>query len=110
MPVMRQLVLPSSERDNGVEHPVSYFSKRNLPASAAALALVLALKHFDVYVGCAGTLTFVRTDHNPLVFVNQMRTSNLRLIHWAIFLQGFNVRVRHVKGRENVLADMMLRC
>lgn len=75
-----------------------------------ALALVLALKHFEVYVGSAGVPTVVYTDHNPLVLVNQMRNNNQRLMHWSLFLQAFNVEVKHVKGRDNVLADALSRC
>jgi len=100
------------EGDDGVEHPVSYYSKRfnrhqrvYSTIEKEGLALVLALKHFEVYAGSASAPTVVFTDHNPLVFINQMRNSNQRLMRWALSLQSFNVDVRHIKGKENVLAD-----
>lgn len=81
------------EGEDGVEHPVSYFSKKfnrhqqvYSTIEKEALALVLALKHFEVYVGSAGVPTVVYTDHNPLVFVNQMRNTNQRLMRWSLFL------------------------
>lgn len=44
------------------------------------LALVLALKHFEVYVGSASAPTVIYTNHNPLIFINQMQNTNQRLM------------------------------
>ena len=102
--------------DDGIEHPVSYYSKKfnrhqrvYSTVEKEALALILALKHFEVYVGSSNEPTLVYTDHNPLVFLNQMRNTNRRLMRWSIFLQYFNVEVRHVRGKDNVLADTLSR-
>lgn len=102
--------------DDGIDHPVSYFSRKFNRHQRAystvekeALALVLALQHFEVYVGSAGSPTVVYTDHNPLVFIQQMRNSNQRLMRWSVFLQAFNIEIRHVKGQDNVLADTLSR-
>ncbi len=66
------------EDDSGIEHPVSYFSKkfskcqRNYSTiEKEALALVLALRHFEVYLGGHCSPIKVYTDHNPLVFLSQ---------------------------------------
>ncbi len=63
----------------GVEHPVSYYSKKcsnnQLHYSAIekeALALLLALQHFEVYVGGSSTPVIVYTDHNTLIFLSRM--------------------------------------
>ncbi len=79
--------------EKGVERPVSYFSKkfkgyqRNYSViEKEALALVMALKHFDVYIG-AGCLLVVYTDHNPLTFLRSLQNPNQRLMRWALFLQ-----------------------
>lgn len=103
--------------DDGVEHPVSYYSKkfnrhqrRYSTIEKEALALVLAVKNFEVFLGSANTPTVVYTDHNPLIFINQMWNSNNRLMRWALFLQAFNIEVRHIRGSENVLADALSRC
>lgn len=56
------------EGDNGVEHPISYLKKKfnrhqqvYLTIEKEALALILALKHFEVYVGSACSLTVIWT-------------------------------------------------
>lgn len=56
----------------GVEKPVSFFSKKfncyqlnDSTIEKEALALVLALTHFDVYVGSSIVPVVVYTDHNP---------------------------------------------
>lgn len=62
---------------DGIEHPVSYFSKELNRRQRAystikreAFALVLALRHFEVYVGSCVQPVIVYTDHNPLVFLD----------------------------------------
>ena len=100
---------------SGVEHPVCYFSrkfdihqKHYSTIEKEALALISALDHFDVYVSSSQVLV-VYTDHNPLVFLNRMRNSNHRLMRWSLFLQGFNLEIKHIRGRDNVLADALSR-
>ena len=100
---------------SGVEHPVCYFSrkfdihqKHYSTIEKEALALFSALDHFDVYVSSSQVLV-VYTDHNPLVFLSRMRNSNHRLMRWSLFLQGFNLEIKHIRGRDNVLADALSR-
>lgn len=100
---------------NGVEHPVSFFSKKFTSAQQKystiekeALALVLALQHFEVYLGGSSCVT-VYTDHNPLVFLHRMRNSNQRLMRWSLIIQEFNLTIQYRKGSENVVADALSR-
>jgi hypothetical protein len=67
------------EDERGIDHPVCYFSKKlkrhQLHYSTIekeALALLLALQHFEVYLGSNPEPTVVFSDHNPLVFLNRM--------------------------------------
>lgn len=101
--------------DNGVDHPVCFFSKKfnsyQLNYSVIekeALALILALQHFRVYVE-SGTSLIVYSDHNPLTFLNSLQNPNQRLMRWALFLQPYHLDIRHIKGKENVLADALSR-
>lgn len=115
MRVMRGRVLSSSKMEMMGWSTRSRISPRNLTSinstiEKEALALILALKHFEVSVGSVSAPVVIYTDHNPLVFINQMRNTNQRLMRWALFLQSFNVEVRHIKGREDVLADTLSRC
>lgn len=74
-----------------------------------ALALILALNNFEVYIGSSSRPVIVYTDHNPHVFIHQMRNSNQRLMRWAVFVQAFNLEIKHVAGKNNVLADALSR-
>ena len=73
-----------------------------------ALALVLALQHFEVYVG-GGAALVVYTDHNPLTFLRSLQCPNQRLMRWVLFLQGYDLDIRHIKGVDNVIADALSR-
>ena len=103
--------------DDDIEHPVSYFSKklnrcqRNYATvEKEALSLLLAVKHYEVYLGSSPFPTQVFTDHNPLVFINKMKTENQRLLRWSLTLQEYNLCINHIRGPENVIADALSRC
>ena len=101
--------------EDGIEHPVSYYSKKLNGAQSRystvekeALALLLSLQHFSVYLGKTNRVV-VYTDHNPLTFLARMKTGNQRLLRWALTLQEHNLDVRHIKGSENVVSDALSR-
>jgi len=74
-----------------------------------ALALLWALQHFEVYLGSSAVPITVYTDHNPLIFLSNMSSSNQRLLRWALKLQDYNVQIQHIKGSDNVVADALSR-
>ena len=96
--------------EDGVEHPVSYFSKKFNKAQKnysvvekELLAILLALQHFAVYVPPYGPPVKVYSDHHPLQFLGQ------RLTRWSLLLQEYDLDVHHIKGRNNVMADCLSR-
>ena len=102
--------------EGGMCHPVGYFSvkfkKHQLNYSTIekeTLAMLLALQHFQVYVGSSSPPVTVFTDHNPLVFLKQMYNHNQRLMRWALLAQEYNLDIRHKKGADNVVADALSR-
>ena len=104
------------EDDNGIDHPVCYFSRkfnacqsRYSTIEQETLALLFALQFFEVYVGSSSLPVVVYTDHNPLVFLHRMYNHNHRLMRWALVIQGYNLVIKHKKGSENVLADALSR-
>ena len=104
------------EGGGDVCHPVCYFSvkfkRHQLNYSTIekeTLAMLLALQHFEVYVGSSSAPVTVYTDHNPLVFLAQMYNHNQRLMRWALLVQGYNLDIQHKKGTENVVADALSR-
>ena len=70
---------------------------------------MLALQHFEVYVSAREYPLTVYTDHNPLTFLHRLKNKNQRLLRWSILLQQYNLDIRHIKGRENVIADTLSR-
>ncbi|XP_041947558.1 uncharacterized protein LOC121708759 isoform X4 [Alosa sapidissima] len=104
------------EGSDGLDHPICYFSKKFLKhqlnystIEKEALALLLALQHFEVYIGCTAAPVVVHTDHNPLIFLSRMKNTNQRIMRWSLYLQGFNLEIRYKKGCENILADTLSR-
>ncbi len=104
------------ESELGIEHPVCYFSKkftlcqrRYSTIEKEALALLLALQHFEVYLGGSSFPIVVYTDHNPLVFLARMCNSNNRLMRWSLIVQEFYLDIRHKKGSQNIVADALSR-
>lgn len=84
--------------DDGVDHPVSYFSRKfhshQVHYSAIekeTLALIWALQHFDVYLTSDTAPIVVFSDHNPLTFLHSLQRPNQRLVRWSLFLQPYTV-------------------
>ena len=105
------------EASDGLDHPVSHFSKKFLKyqrnysvVEKETLGLVLALDHFDVYLGSMPFKIKVYTDHNPLTFLKTMKKTNQRLVRWSLALQEYDLDIQHILGSENVLADASSRC
>ena len=101
---------------NGERHPICYHSAKlkthqrpYATVEKEALALILALEKFHVYLGGTGQKIVVHSDHNPLKFVTQLKLKNQRLARWALALQPYNLEIQHIRGRENVLADALSR-
>ena len=95
--------------------PVAYTSKKLVPyqrkyatVEKEALAVLHCLEKFGVYTENGKTVK-IYSDHNPLKFVDSMKTKNARLARWALVLQDKNVEIHHVKGKDNLVADMLSR-
>jgi len=104
------------EDDNSLDHPVSYFSKKfdrhQLNYSTVekeALGLVLALKHFHIYLKSPYHQVTVFTDNNPLTFVNRAKHLNQRILRWSLMLQEYQLVIKHIAGSDNILADALSR-
>lgn len=94
--------------------PVAYYSRKLLPRETnfatverECLAIVEAVKHFRVYV--TGTHFTVRTDHNCLRFLKNMKDLGGRLTRWSLQLQPFDMTVIHRPGKANGNADALSR-
>ena len=104
------------EDEEGVDHPVCYHSRKLDSAQRnystvekECLAIVMTLKHFEVYLSTTKHPILVFTDHNPLVFLDRMKTSNQRLLRWSLALQEYDIQVLYIKGKDNVIANALSR-
>ena len=102
--------------ESGIERPISYFSKKLNKYQAKystiekeALGLILALQHFEVYITNSAGETIIYTDHNPLVFLEKFKTKNQRLFRWSLILQPYPLKIVHIAGKNNVIADALSR-
>lgn len=59
---------------------VQVLSTKLFTIKRSTLALLLALQHFEDKVGLGSSSVTMYTDHDPLVFLNQMYNSDQRLM------------------------------
>ena len=104
------------EDNNGVDHPVCYFSrkfnhyqKNYSTIEKECLALVLSIQHFEVYLNSSVKPIVVFSDHNPLTFLHKLKNKNQRLLRWSLLLQEYDLDIRHIRGRDNVIPDTLSR-
>ena len=108
-------VLLQQNENTGVWHPISYFSyklkdhqRSYSVVELETLALVLSLERFKCYLSNNFPVT-VYTDHNPLTFLRQMKNHNQRLVRWALSLQEYPLLIKHIRGKDNLIADALSR-
>jgi len=105
------------QRDGSkVLRPVCYFSykyktyqKSYATVEKEALGIVLAIEKFRVYLTSSIHPVEIFTDHNPLTFIENVKFRNMRVLRWALTLQPFNIKIFHISGRHNILADALSR-
>ena len=108
-------VLMQEDQDK-VMHPIYYYSyklkRHQLNYSTIeleALSLIQALKKFHCYLYQNPHKIIIYTDHNPITFLSRMKNNNQRLLRWALFLQEYDLDIRHVRGKDNIFADALSR-
>lgn len=97
--------------DDGLLHPTCYASS-GVTCSIVekeALALLMSLDKFEVYLGDTANDTIVFSDHKPLQFVIKMKNKNQRLTRWFLTFQHYKLIIKHIRGHENLIADALLR-
>jgi hypothetical protein len=63
-------------------------------------------EHYDLIHSIKQHYEKLRRTRN---FLNKMKNKNQRLLRWAIALQKYNLLIRHVKDKDNVIADSLSR-
>ena len=82
--------------------------ERNYPIiERECLAIVFAVTKFERLLLFSRFV--VQTDHKPLLFLAKGKTSNSRLMRWALALQQFSFSVQAIAGNDNYHADVLSR-
>jgi ribonuclease HI len=71
------------------------------------LAIVHALQRFRIYV--YGRKIKLYTDSQALTFLNRCAITSNRVARWMLAIQQYDVEISHIKGTNNVLADVLSR-
>ena len=94
------------------DHPVAYVSGlfRGSQLNWAALtkeafAIYMSVKKLSFYLTDADVL--LKSDHLPLKMFLQKNTLNNKVNNWAMELEAFNIRFKHVSSKANILADTL---
>lgn len=104
------------QRINGRWEPLGFFSKKLSPTQARystfdreLLAIYLSIKHFRHMVE-ARTFT-IFTDHKPLIFAFKQKPEKAspRQARHLDYIGQFSTDIRHVSGKDNVVADALSR-
>jgi len=106
----------SQPQDDGTERPIAFWSHKlnraeyNYSATEKELlAIVLACEHWAGYLEGSQYPILVRTDHQPLTWLNTRPVMTARLARWVARLTGYDFKIDYVKGKENVVADALSR-
>ncbi|EYC34973.1 hypothetical protein Y032_1220g3764 [Ancylostoma ceylanicum] len=104
----------SQEGDDRHLHPV-YFASKGLSRAERryhvtdleALAVVFAVRRFHMFI--YGLPTVVLTDHQPLTALFNRSNVSACVLRWSLEIQRYNLEIKYVKGKTNVVADALSR-
>ncbi|CAG9123865.1 unnamed protein product [Plutella xylostella] len=96
------------------EHPVEYAGrlltsaeKNYSTTEREALAVIWAVTKFRGYI--EGLPITVVTDHQALKWLMTLKSPTGRLARWALELQAYDITIKYIEGRPNVVADTLSR-
>ena len=106
----------SQRDDEGVLHPVAFFSKKHSPAECnydiydkELMAILKALEEWRPECeGAEHTLQLI-TDHKNLEYFMSKKLLNRRQARWAQFLSRFDYEIVYRPGKSNGKADVLTR-
>ena len=98
---------------NGLE-PLEFFSRKMNAAQCnysafdrELLAIHDSVKHFRNILD--GRSFSILTDHKPLLQLTSLKNPSPRQLRHVTFLSEFDFSIKHISGRENVVADYFSR-
>ena len=102
--------------DEGVLHPVAYFSRKMAPAECnykiydkELLAIIWCFEEWRPELESTGLPVKVLTDHKGLEYFMSTKKLTPRQVRWAKFLSEFNFVISYQSGKKNNKADTLTR-
>jgi hypothetical protein len=102
--------------DEGLLHPVAFYSRKLLPAEMnyqiydkELLAIICAFKQWRHYLEFSDQPTVVLTDHRNLEYFTTTRHLSRRQVRWSEILSDFNFVIKYRPGSQNAAADALSR-
>ena len=102
--------------DEGVLHPVAYFSRKMAPAECnyeiydkKLLAIIWCFKEWQPELEGTGLPVKVLTDHKGLKYFMSTKKLIPRQVRWAEFLSEFNFVISYQSGKKNDKANALTR-
>ena len=102
--------------DNGVLHPVAFYSKNMVPAECnyeiydkELLAIIHCLKHWRPELEVTELPIEIFTDHKALEHFMSTKELTCRQVHWAEKLSEYNFKIMYQTEAKNVKADALTR-
>lgn len=106
----------SQKGDDGLWHPVGYFSKTMAPAEMnyeihdkEMLAIIRSLSHWRAELQGSPSRIEIMTDHKALEYFMTTKQLNARQARWSELLASFFFQIVYRPGVRNQLADALSR-
>lgn len=100
--------------ESKVDKPIAYVSRKlrgpelnYTVTEKECLVAVFCLNKFNEYV--EGSKITLFTDHSSLTWLFKQKDISGRLARWILSLQQYHLKVKHVKGKSNLVADAISR-
>jgi hypothetical protein len=108
-------VLSQQTADMSAIYPIAFSSakltqtQRNYSViERESYAVIHALNKFDHLIHNTDIVLYV--DHNPLTYITQCAPSSPKLMRWALSLTRYRIKIHHLGGKNNIVADYLSRC
>ena len=88
-------------------HKFSDTERRWSTIERECFALVFSVRKFNYFL--EGRQFFVKTDHKPLIFINDREYQNGKIVRWQRELQQYTFTICHIAGKDNGIADILSR-
>ena len=106
----------SQEDNDGILHPVAFYSKNLLPAECnyeiydkELLAIIRCLEHWRPELESTDIPIQIFTDHRSLEYFMTTKELTRRQARWAEKLADFNFKIVYRSGKSNSKADALTR-